>query len=189
MERRSFLGATMAAFPLSMLGQSSETATQPKLTRVPAGEDRFGEHHAIGVSSTDFKVATKDANGGLFIMEHTSRKKGGPPRHLHHNEDEWLYAIEGDYIVEVGSERFRLKSGDSILGPGEVPHAWAFVADTPGKLRIAFAPANEMEEFFRSSKARAYSTWDDPNDKERFRTFGLELVGPPISRVSIIQYP
>jgi hypothetical protein len=35
-----------------------------------------------------------------------------------------------------------------------------------------------MEEFFRSRKARggADSTWDDPNDKERFRAFGMELL-------------
>lgn len=184
MERRFFLSATMATFPLAMLGQSSETSTRSKLTPVPAGEDRFGEHHTIGISSTDFKVATKDANGGLFIMEHTNRKKGGPPRHLHHNEDEWFYAIGGEYIVEIGSERFRLKSGECILAPREVPHAWAFVGDTPGKMLIAFAPANKMEEFFRSTNARrggAYSTWDDPNEKERFRAFGLELLGPPLS--------
>ena len=70
-----------------------------------------------------------------------------------------------------------------MLEPREVPHAWAFVGDTPGKLLIAFAPANKMEEFFRSSKAPggAYSTWDDPNDKERFRAFGMELLGPPLS--------
>ena len=48
-------------------------------------------------------------------MEHTNRKKGGPPRHLHHNEDKWFYAIEGEYIVEVESERFRLKSGILFL--------------------------------------------------------------------------
>jgi hypothetical protein len=55
--------------------------------------------------------------------------------------------------------------------------------DTPGKLLIAFAPANKMEEFFRSSKAPggAYSTWDDPNDKERFPVFGMEILGPPLS--------
>ena len=36
-------------------------------------------------------------------MEQTSSKKGGPPRHLHHNEDEWFYVIEGEYITEIGS--------------------------------------------------------------------------------------
>ncbi len=184
MGRRSFLSGTVATFPLAMFGQSGETSGRAKLTRVPAGEDRFGEHHTIGISSTDFKVATKDANGGLFIMEHTNRKKGGPPRHLHHNEDEWFYAIGGEYIVEVGSERFRLKSGDCILAPREVPHAWAFVGNTPGKMIIAFAPANKMEEFFRAtfpSRGGAYAAWDDPKEKERYRSFGLELLGPPLS--------
>jgi len=183
MERRTFLGAAMAVIPLAMLGQpSSETSTQVRVTEVLAGEDRFGEHHTLGVSSADFKVATKDAKGGLFIMEHTNRKKGGPPLHLHHNEDEWFYVIAGEYIVEVGSERFRLKTGDSILGPREVPHAWAFVGDNPGKLLIAFAPANKMEEFFRLRKqfGGAYSNWNDANDKERFRAYGLELLGPPL---------
>jgi mannose-6-phosphate isomerase-like protein (cupin superfamily) len=90
---------------------------------------RFGEHPIIGVCSTDFKVATQDTNGCLFIMEHTNRKKGGPHRHLHHTENEWFYAIEGEYIIEVGFERFRLKAGDSLLAPGEVPHVWAFVGE------------------------------------------------------------
>ena len=126
MGRRSFLGAAMAAFPLVLAGQSIKTSTPERATRVPAGEDRFGERHSLGLSSTDFKVSTQDSSGGLFVMEHTNRKQGGPPRHLHHNEDEWFYAVEGEYIFEIGSERFQLKSGDSILGPREVPHAWAF---------------------------------------------------------------
>jgi mannose-6-phosphate isomerase-like protein (cupin superfamily) len=184
MGRRSFLGAAMAAFPLALIGQSIKTSTPVRATRVPAGEDRFGERHNLGVSSTDFKVSTQDSSGGLFTMEHTNRKKGGPPRHLHHNEDEWFYAIEGEYIFEIGTDRFRLKSGDSILGPREVPHAWAFGGDTPGRLLIAFAPANKMEAFFRETMKRhdsAYSNSSDANDKEFFHAYGMELLGPPLS--------
>ena len=184
MERRTFLGAAMAALPLAFMGQSIETSTLVRAVRVPAGDDRFGEHHALGVSSTDFKVSTRDSSGCLFIMEHTSRKQGGPPRHLHHNEDEWFYAIEGDYVIEVGSERFRLKSGDSILGPREVPHAWAFVGDKPGKMLIAFAPANKMQVFFREGMRRhnnAYSNSANEGDKEFFHAYGMELLGPPLS--------
>lgn len=181
-KRRSFLSAGIAGFPLTFLGQTGQTSKQP-LTPVPAGADRFGEQHTIGVSSTDFKLATGDARGGLFVLEHTSRKKGGPPRHVHHNEDEWFYVLEGNYIVEIGTERFRLKSGDSILGPRETPHAWAFAGDTPGKLLIAFAPANKMESYFRSfaGRAGAYSKWNDPHDLELARAHGIELLGPPLS--------
>lgn len=179
-ERRAFLGAAMAAFPLALMGQSIKTTTQAKAVRVPSGDDRFGEHHSIGISSTDFKVSTLESSGGLFIMEHTNRKKGGPPRHLHHNEDEWFYAIEGEYLMEIGSERFRLKSGDSILAPREVPHAWAFVGDTPGKMLIAFAPANKMEAFFRDN-AKRNKDGNYLSDAQVYRAYGLELLGPPLS--------
>ena len=180
LDRRAFLGAAIAALPLALPGQSIRGATQAKAALVPHGEDRLGEHHSIGVSSTDFKVITRDSNGALFIFEHTNRKKGGPPRHLHHNEDEWFYVIEGEYIVEAGSERFQLKAGDSILGPREVPHVWAFAGDSPGKLLIAFAPANKMEAFFRDN-AKHFSGGNYSSEAEIYRAYGMELLGPPLS--------
>ena len=178
-QRRAFLGAAITASPFALVGQSNAPASA-KGIHVSRGEDRLGEHHTIGVSTTAFKVLTKDSRGGVFVMEHTSPKKGGPPRHLHHNEDEWFYVIEGDYIAEIGTERFRLKSGDSLLGPRGVPHAWAFVGDTPGRLLIAFAPANKMEAFFRDN-AKRRKDGEYLNDANVYRAYGLELVGPPLS--------
>jgi len=98
MERRSFLSAAIAVLPLALMGQSIQTSTTSKPARVAHGEDRLGEHHTIGVSTTAFKVLTQDTRSCLFVMEHTSSKKGGPPRHLHHNEDEWFYVIEGAVV-------------------------------------------------------------------------------------------
>ena len=55
LERRSFMAA-IAAFPLALAGQAPKA--NGNAIRVPAGEDRFGEHHTIGVSTTEFKVGT-----------------------------------------------------------------------------------------------------------------------------------
>lgn len=56
----------------------------PPALRVAAGEDRFGEHRGLGISTIDFKVTTQD-NSGLFILENTFREKGGPaPRKAPH---------------------------------------------------------------------------------------------------------
>lgn len=77
-----------------------------------------------------------------------------------------------------------MKPGDSILGPREVPRVWAFVGDTPGKMLIAFAPANKMEAFFREEMRlhdKAYSNPGNVNDKELFHAYGMELLGPPLS--------
>ncbi len=48
---------------------------------------------------TAFKVSSKDCANDFFAMEHHQTKKGGPPRHLHHGEDEWFYVLEGEYVV------------------------------------------------------------------------------------------
>ena len=180
MERRTLLSAAIAAVPMALFAQSVGTTTPRKAIHVSTGEDRLGERHIIGVSSTAFKVLTDDTSGGLFVIEHTSQKKGGPPRHLHHNENEWFYVLEGEYIAEIGSERFHLKQGDSVLGPREVPHAWAFVGDSQGKLLIAFTPAGKMESFFRDNTKRR-KDGEYLSDAEVYRAYGLELVGPPLS--------
>lgn len=83
-------------------------ADVPSVLRVAAGEDRFGEHRGLGVSAIAFKVCPQDSDG-LLILENTFHERGGPPRHLHHDQDEWFYAVESEFIIEVGHDRFRLK--------------------------------------------------------------------------------
>ncbi len=51
--------------------------------RVLAGQDRFGGHKALGISTIDFKVSAQDSGGALLVIENTNRAKGGPARHLH----------------------------------------------------------------------------------------------------------
>jgi quercetin dioxygenase-like cupin family protein len=173
-ERRSFI-TTIAAFPLALAGQTARPVSNA--VRVPGGEDRFGEHHTIGVSTTEFKVGTQDSRGDLFVMENTSTRKGGPPRHLHHSQDEWFYVIRGEYIIEIGSERFTLSDGDSILALRQIPHAYAFVGTAPGKLLLAYAPADKIEAYFRNR--RTGSTYNE--DAESYRAYGMELIGPPLA--------
>ena len=142
-----------------------------------AGEDRFGEHRGLGISVIDFKVCPSDSNG-LLILENTFHAKGGPARHLHYEQDEWFYAVEGDFIVEVGRERYNLRPGDSLLAPRRVPHVWAHVGDARGRILITFMPAGKMEAFFREvTKANAMP----PQNPELWRAHGMELLGPPLA--------
>jgi hypothetical protein len=57
---------------------------------VPAGGSRFRRQRDIHYTRTviDIKVSTLDTNGGLSVAEITSLEKGGPVRHLHHEQDE-----------------------------------------------------------------------------------------------------
>jgi len=176
-QRRSFLSALSVALSALALPAGLRASSQATGIKVVAGQDRFGKARQIGVSSTTFKIAASDTAGGLFVMEQANTVKGGPPRHLHQDQDELWYVLAGDYVVEIGSERHLLKPGDCILGPRRIPHAWAFVGDSPGRLLIAFTPAGKMQESFeRDRKAGEYR-----NDAEGFRAYGMELVGPPLS--------
>ncbi|HEX9056341.1 MAG TPA: cupin domain-containing protein [Ktedonobacterales bacterium] len=154
----------------------SSTSVPPVL-RIPAGQDRFGEFRGLGVSSITFKVVPQDSTG-LLILENTFHAKGGPARHLHYDQDEFFYAAEGEFDIEVGESRFRLNPGDSLLAPRRVPHVWAYVGNARGRMLIAFMPAGKMEAFFREvTKANAMP----PQDPELWRAHGMELVGPPLS--------
>jgi quercetin dioxygenase-like cupin family protein len=159
------------------MGSSIETQTNhPSAIRVAANKDQFGEQRGLGVSEITFKVTPKDSNG-LFIIENTFHEKGEPARHLHYDQDEWFYAVEGEFILEVGQEKFILNPGDSILAPRKVPHVWAFTGGKRGKILIAFMPAGKMESFFREvTKTNAMP----PQDPELWRSHGMELIGPPL---------
>jgi mannose-6-phosphate isomerase-like protein (cupin superfamily) len=145
--------------------------------RVPAGEDLFGVQRGLGISSITFKV-TPQTSGGLLIIENTFQARGGPARHLHYDQDEWFYAVEGEFAIEVGTERFRLGPGDSLLAPRNVPHVWAYVGAARGRILITFMPAGHMEAFFREvTQANAMP----PLDPALWRAHGMELLGPPLS--------
>lgn len=150
----------------------------PSTLPVRAGEGRSGHSRKTPTGSSCFKVVTADTGGGLFVMEHRNLKKGGPPLHLHHGEDEWFYVLEGEYLLQLGAEVHSLKSGDSILGQREIPHTWAFVGETPGRLLIAYAPAGKMEAFFgdRDRHGGNYAT-----EADQMRAYGMELLGPPLA--------
>ena len=160
------------------MGTTLQTQSDfPPELLVAAGDDSFGEQRSLGISAISFKVVPQDSNG-IFIIENSFREKGGPARHLHYEQDEWFYALEGEFAFEVGEKKFRLKPGDSLFGPRKVPHGWAFTGGTPrGRILIAFLPAGKMEAFFREvTKANAMP----PQNPELWHMHGMELIGPPL---------
>lgn len=185
LERRSFLKTLLAAIPAATINdfapaQATAGGSNTLSTgiEVSSGQDRFHQTRNIGVSSTTYKVATADTAGALFVIEHFNTKPGGPPRHLHYAQDEFWYVLAGEYIVEIGSKRYHAHAGDCVLvGPRNVPHAFAFAGGSPGRLLISFTPAGKMEEFFAiQGKPGEYN--DQPALWERY---GLKLLGPPLS--------
>ncbi len=143
---------------------------------VLSGTDRFGERRSLGISSIEFKVVAEDSNR-LFVLENTFHSPGGPPRHLHHAQDEWFYVVEGDFRFVIGEEPYCLRSGDSVLAPRRVPHVWAFTGCGRGRIIVAFTPPGDMEAFFLKIASANAMPGQDP---ELWRAHGMELLGPPL---------
>lgn len=148
---------------------------------VPNGRNRFEEELMIwGVIPLQIKVSSSDTAGRLFVFEHADMGKGGPPRHFHYEQDEWFYAMKGEFAFEVGDERFTLRPGDSLFAPRMIPHAWAHVGDEPGTLLLAVQPAGSLEAFFMENSAMDRPP--TPEEAERsFAAHGMKVVGPPLN--------
>lgn len=150
--------------------------------KVSAGHDRFERQRKVfGAMPFAIKLTAQDVGDGWLILEQANAYRGGPPRHLHHDQDEWFYVIEGEYVVEVAGQQYPLGPGDSILAPRKVPHTWALVGQSAGRMLIAFQPAGQMEAFFDIA-----TTWPQvpqkptPELRELFSIHGMEIMGPPL---------
>jgi len=184
MQRRSFLRAISSIVPAAGLqeilagqveAQSAATNSPSGVQVVGAGKDRFGQPHTLGFSSSLlFKVAGSETNGGLFIIEHAHLQQGGPPLHLHFNQEEWFYVLEGEVAFQVGEQRVNLRSGESVLAPRRIPHTFSSIGAAPARMLIAFCPAGKMEQFFQSVGANPKLN----ADPEFFQKCEMELVGP-----------
>lgn len=184
MKRRYFIITTLAAFP--MLAFAKFKSFLPMRTdkgfKVNSGEARFGIHYkmkGVTLNTLDIKISGKDTENDLAVFEQTGlTPNGGPPLHVHPNQDEWFYVIEGDYIFQCGDEKFNLKPGDTIFLPRNVQHAFAQLTEK-GKMIVSYLPAGKMEDFFSVT-----DKWTSPPSKEEiakvFSDHDMKVVGPPL---------
>jgi len=147
---------------------------------VGSGLDRFERRRSVfGTMPFTVKVAPADTGGGCLVIEQANGFRGGPPRHVHAEQEEWFYVVEGSYGVEVGDRLHRLGAGDSVLAPRGVPHGWALLGPGAGRMVILFSPAGAMEAFF--DEASAMHGMGPPDVMASlFARHGMRIVGPPL---------
>ena len=156
---------------------------------VAAGKDRFDERINLGAAPVDCKVSARDTGGAMCVFEFTG---GGGPKHLHREQDEWIYVLDGVIHFEVGDQRLTLTAGGSIYIPRKTPHAWSPVVDNPGTVINVYQPAGTMEEFFRElSTLKGVPTREQVlsnsyTDEQKllfhrmYEAHGMDLLGPPL---------
>lgn len=175
--RRSFLKTAASALPVATLHNvlaQSTPSPAPTLHPVAAGQDRFGPPRTLGFSSLAFKVATSDAAGNLFVIEHKGLKPGaGPALHLHYSQEEWFYVMEGEVIFQAGDRRLTLRTGESVLAPRRIPHTFSAVG-SPAHMLIAFTPAGKMERYFIDAAANPSAS----STQAFINRYDMKWIGP-----------
>ena len=103
------------------------------------------------------KASNADTGGAYCVMEQVLTPAGNPPMHLHTDEDEAFYVIEGQIELEVGGQVVRARPGTFAFVPRGAPHTFRVLTDTARALVIGstavadgHAPGGGLERFFQS---------------------------------------
>lgn len=133
----------------------------------------------VGTDQWMINVPAEATGGSLSVMTWHGTAEGGPPLHLHIDQDEVFIVDAGEYRFQCAEDRYLLKAGDSIFLPRGLPHSFRQLSPT-GSLRFLYTPAGQMEDFFA-----ALSRLDRPPTPEHaqalFSAHGMRVVGPPLA--------
>jgi mannose-6-phosphate isomerase-like protein (cupin superfamily) len=92
--------------------------------------------------------ASAETTGGAFSIIEEVPPMVDTPLHVHANEDEVFYVLEGEHIVQCGDQEFRLGPGGLVFLPRGVPHSQRRVVPGQGRQLVMTSPAG-FEGFFR----------------------------------------
>jgi len=148
MQRRNFLLTTLGAIPALTLLPSAWAATQKPFV-IKASESRFGVPTPFrGVIPNDLKISSKDTDGTYSFFDYVGIDRvPGPNLHVHLWQDELFYAVDGEFVFQVGIQKIKIGKGDTVYGPRNIQHTWTQLSAT-GRLVYFVSPAHKMEEFF-----------------------------------------
>ena len=134
------------------------------------------------------QVGKADAGGQFGLLEIVVPPGLGSPWHVHPEEDEWFYVLDGNLTFYVGDTRLDLATGGFAFGPKGVPHSFTGAGSTPTRALVGFSPM-QFEGFMREvgqpAPARLLPPHHDgpPPDLARLvpiaKRNGFIILGPP----------
>jgi len=139
----------------------------------------------LGMLQT-IKIGREDTAGQFGLLEVLVPAGVGSPWHVHPEEDEWFYVLDGEVTVWVADTKLSLKAGSFAFGPKGVPHTF-YVETGVAKMLVGFAPM-QFEGFQREVGEPALEPVLPPPaeghpDMARLAPIaqrnGFEILGPP----------
>ena len=107
---------------------TTEITTAPSSYGYQPGEGR--RLWVVGDTLT-FKATAAQTGGSMAAVEILAAPGGGPPPHVHANEDEMWFVLDGEFEILHGDETLRLTAGGFAFVPRGTLHRFENVSDTP----------------------------------------------------------
>lgn len=136
-----------------------------------------------GGSRLSLVVTGEQSDGRLLVLTGVVHE-GGPPLHVHDDEDEVVVVLEGRLAYRVGDDEGVLQAGGALWFPRAVPHAIAQAGTGPVRFLTVVSPAG-IEDLFRAQRdllaATPAGAAPDPAHLAALEGAGSRrVVGPPI---------
>lgn len=129
-------------------------------------------------------LSGEDTQQRYTVMEAVIPPGSGPPRHLHHREDETFLVLAGELTFYVADRPVLRKRGESLFGPRDVPHYFVNTGTDEAVLLEIASPAG-VELFFEAVGFPLATRQDVPRpmtvaDQQRMLAlapdFGIEIL-------------
>ena len=102
------------------------------------------------------------------------------PHHVHRNEDEAFYILEGTVAFLCGDAWHVAGPNTWVFGPRDIPHGFRVIGSTPARMLLQCAPAG-FERFVRELSLPVDATPSLPDLAVLIATaarYGIEILGP-----------
>src|SRR5947209_6559088 len=131
-----------------------------------------------------WKATAEETDGAFLLFEDHMSAGKTTPLHVHANEDEALYVLEGEILVHVDGKSHAVGARGVAVAPRGCPHAFLVTSPTARILTLQ-TPAS-AESFYRGASEPAGADADPygPVDFDRVReaaerSGGMQVLGPP----------
>ncbi|UTI65888.1 quercetin 2,3-dioxygenase [Paraconexibacter antarcticus] len=161
------------------------TASDGSLAPLALGPGE-GEHRWFFGGLTTIKADGAATGGRMMLTEQRAPRGGGSPLHIHHNEDEWFYVLEGELTIWVAGETIVAPAGAFVFGPRDVPHTFVVSSDEARFLLVTQAAGFEGVIRALGEPAPVAEIPPAPTAPPDMgalaavaEAHGLEIIGPP----------
>ena len=127
------------------------------------GEGKLVRLGGLGVH---FKIWGEQTGGALSVVEHPIEPGRLVPPHVHADEDEYSYILQGEVGARIGDEELLAGPGSYVFKPRGIPHTFWNAGPQPARLIELISPAG-FERFFDELAEIYAAAGTGPPDQER----------------------